>query len=303
MFRIYFSPSRQRIIVRLRPTQRKSIAGLRMANHGIAIRQGGPIVADDYRARREAGVKRSRSAGMAFLMIQPIPDGLICLTLTTASVTASLCRAAARSGFGGTFYISEGLRFLEDKTRYMKWEEIADLDAQGFEVGNHTRAHKNVNEQTPDELRADIDHIDARCRAYGITHPTTICYPGYRNGPAAVEVLRDRGFAFALRGTVPEFTYNGEGGRGPAYDPTYHDPLLVPPTGAAGPAYSLDDFKWSVDQATEGQVCVLTITAARSDHAWVHVDTDVFTTHMRYLQDNARKVTALRDLECYVPLV
>jgi len=236
-------------------------------------------------------------------MTQPIPDGLICLTFDDGvkSQHHFVVPLLEELGFGGTFYISEGLRFLEDKTRYMTWEEIADLDARGFEVGNHTRAHKNVNEQTPDELRADIDHIDARCRAYGITHPTTFCYPGYRNGPAAVEVLRDRGFAFARRGTDPEFAYNGEGGRGPAYDPTRHDPLLVPTTGAAGPAYSLDDFKWSVDQAKDGQVCVLTYHGVPDlDHAWVHVDPDVFTTHMRYLEDNNCTVIALRDLERYV---
>ena len=237
-------------------------------------------------------------------MIQPIPDGLICLTFDDGvkSQHRFVVPLLEELGFGGTFYISEGLRFLEDKTRYMTWEEIADLDARGFEVGNHTRAHKNVNEQTPDELRADIDHIDARCRAYGIAHTTTFCYPGYRNGLIAVEVLRDRGFAFARRGTDPEFAYSGEGGRGPAYDPTCHNPLLVPTTGAAGPTYSLDDFKWSVNQATDGQVCVLTYHGVPDlDHAWVHVDPDEFTTHMRYLQENSCTVIALRDLARYVP--
>ena len=196
-------------------------------------------------------------------MIQPIPDGLICLTFDDGvkSQHRFVVPLLEELGFGGTFYISEGLRFLEDKTRYMTWEEIVDLDARGFEVGNHTRAHKNVNEQTPDELRADIDHIDARCRAYGITHPTTFCYPGYRNGPAAVEVLRDRGFAFARRGTDPEFTYNGEGGCGPAYDPTRHDPLLVPTTGAVGPAYSLDDFKCPLIRRRRARFACLLITA------------------------------------------
>ena len=71
---------------------------------------------------------------MAFLMTQPIPDGLICLTFDDGvkSQHRFVVPLLEELGFGGTFYISEGLRFLEDKTRYMTWEEIADLDARGL---------------------------------------------------------------------------------------------------------------------------------------------------------------------------
>ena len=139
-----------------------------------------------------------------------------------------------------------------------------------------TRAHKNVNEQTPDELRADIDHIDARCRAYGITHPTTFAIraivtvqPQWRSCAIAASRCPSRNRSGVLQW----------GGGGPAYDPTCHD-RRSPTTCAAGPAYSLDDFKWSVNQATEGQVCCL--SRCPISIAWVHVDPDVFTTHMRY---------------------
>ena len=73
----------------------------------------------------------------------------------------------------------------------------------GFEIGNHTRAHTSVAKQTREELRADIDHIDAKCEEHGITRPDTFCYPGYTNTPEAVETLRDRGFTLARRGTSP----------------------------------------------------------------------------------------------------
>ena len=39
-------------------------------------------------------------------------------------------------GFNATFYITEGLRFLVDKERYMTWEEVAALDRDRFEIGN-----------------------------------------------------------------------------------------------------------------------------------------------------------------------
>ncbi|MGY8824138.1 MAG: polysaccharide deacetylase family protein [Candidatus Latescibacterota bacterium] len=236
-------------------------------------------------------------------MVETIPDGLVCLTFDDGvkSQHHFVAPLLEEAGFGATFYISEGLRFLDDKTRYMTWEEIADLDKRGFEIGNHTRAHIIVTSQSDAELLADIHYIDAQCHTFAIRKPTTFAYPGYSNGPEAVAVLRQRGFEFARRGPDPEFTRDNEGGRGPAYDPQQHDPLLVPTTGAAGPKYSEDDFKWSVDQATNGKICILTLHGVPDlDHAWVHTDPATFESYVRYLQDNACTVIALRDLNRYV---
>lgn len=236
-------------------------------------------------------------------MLTPIPDGLICLTFDDGvkSQYDFVAPILEKAGFGATFYLSEGLRFLEDKTRYMTWEEVADLDARGFEIGNHTRAHANVATQTPQELLADILHIDARCEEFGIRKSTTFCYPGYRNSPEAVQVLRRHGFAFARRGTDPEYAYDREGGRGPAYDPQRHDPLLIPTTGAAGPQYSMDDFKWSVAQAQSGGICVLTLHGVPDlDHAWVHTEPATFELYVQHLQDQGCTVISLADLHRYV---
>ena len=124
----------------------------------------------------------------------------------------------------------------------MTREEIADLDARGFAATTRARAKTSTS-----RLRTNCAPIlTTLMRARGIRHhPSNDSYLG-RNGPAAGGPARSRLQRFC-RGPDPEFTYNGEG-RGPAYDPTRHDPLLVPTTGAAGPAYSLDDFKWSVDR-------------------------------------------------------
>ena len=236
-------------------------------------------------------------------MAEPIPDRLICLTFDDGvkSQHDFVAPILKDLGFGATFYISEGLRFLEDKTRYMTWEEIAELDAWGFEIGNHTRDHKNVTTQSDQVLLDDIQLIDRRCEEYGISKPTTFCYPGYSNGPEAVSVLRQHGFAYARRGTDPEYTYDREGGRGPAYDPTIHDPLLIPTTGAAGPHYAFDDFKWSVEQAIDGRICVLTLHGVPDlDHAWVHTDPAVFEAYMKHLADNNCTVITLADLSRYV---
>ena len=54
-----------------------------------------------------------------------------------------------RYGFGATFYISEGLGFLDDKECYLTWEQIKKLSDDGFEIGNHTRSHPNLVQCSP----------------------------------------------------------------------------------------------------------------------------------------------------------
>ncbi len=232
-----------------------------------------------------------------------IPDKLVVLTFddgckSQATFVGPLLKSY---GFGATFYITEGLNFLTNKEAYMTWEEVRGLHDAGFEIGNHTRHHRNVTQQSAAELHADLVHIDARCETHGIPQPTTFCYPGYSHGEAAVEVLAAHGFDFARRGVAPEFPYDGEGGRGPAYNPTQHDPLLIPTTGAAGPHWSFDDFTWALAQATDGNIAILTFHGVPDlEHPWVHTEPEQFEAYMAYLAENDYSVIALRDLADYV---
>jgi peptidoglycan/xylan/chitin deacetylase (PgdA/CDA1 family) len=235
--------------------------------------------------------------------LQPIPDKLVVLTFDDGnkSDVTFVAPLLQEYGFKATFFITEGLNFLENKEHYMTWEEVRKLHEEGFEIGNHTRHHRNVNDQSREELLADLAHIDCRCQENGIPVPNTFCYPGYSHGQAAVEVLLDHGFHFARRGTAPEFTYNLEGGRGPAYDPTVHHPLLIPTTGASGPGWTSDDFVWAVEQAQGGKICVLTFHGVPAlEHPWVNTKPEAFETCMNYLQKNDCTVVALGDLAQYV---
>ena len=150
-----------------------------------------------------------------------IPDGLVVLTFDDGVKSQHTFAAPIlrECGFNATFYITEGLNFLTDKTRYLTWEEVRELHDMGFEIGNHTRQHKSVANQSGEELLSDIRHIDRQCNHHGIPIPTTFCYPGYTNTLEAVEVIKERGFTYARRGTAPEYPYHREGGRGPAYNP------------------------------------------------------------------------------------
>lgn len=236
-------------------------------------------------------------------MNKPIPDRLVALTFDDGvkSQITYVAPLLKQYGFGATFYVTEGAEVWGNGESYLTWDDARSLHDDGFEIGNHTRRHRDVREQSRAELRADLDHIDQRCQACGISKPETFCYPGYHNSPEAVEVLADWGFLFARRGVDPEYPYPSEGGRGPAYDPGIHHPLLIPTTGASGPRWTFDDFLWAIEQARDGRICVLTFHGVPDlDHPWVHTEPAMFERYMQVLYDRQCTVIALRDLKQYV---
>ncbi|MEC7867906.1 MAG: polysaccharide deacetylase family protein [Candidatus Poribacteria bacterium] len=237
------------------------------------------------------------------MSLLPIPNRLVVLTFDDGNKSdfTYVAPLLNRYGFGATFYITEGLNFLENKEYYLTWEEVHQLHQSGFEIGNHTRHHKNVNSQTQEEFLADLEYIDARCQQYNIPIPETFCYPGYNHGPQALEVLTKKGMRFARRGIYPEFPHESEGGRGPAYDPNIHHRLLIPTTGASGPNWSFDDFVWAVEQAKDEKIAILTFHGVPAlEHPWVNTFPDDFKVYMDFLNDHGFTVIALRDLSKYI---
>ena len=235
----------------------------------------------------------------------PIPDKTVVLTFDDGCKSqATFVTPILKSyGFGATFYITEGLGFLKNKEAYMTWQEVRELYDAGFEIGNHTRHHKNVKHQTVQELESDLHFIDSRCAEYGISTPTTFCYPGYSHNEEAVNIVENHGFQFARRGVAPEFPYNSEGGRGPAYNPNVHHRLLIPTTGASGPRWDFDDFTWALDQARNGNITVLTFHGVPDlEHPWVHTEPEQFEIYMEYLSVEGFTVIALQDISNYINL-
>ena len=235
--------------------------------------------------------------------LRPIPDKLVVLTFDDGNKSdyTNVAPLLKRYGFGATFFITEGLGFLNNKDHYLTWEEIRELHDEGFEIGNHTRHHNNINTLSQEEFLAELIHIDNRCETYEIPIPETFAYPGDSRGPEAIEVLKEKGYPLARRGVGPDFPYDIEGGRGPAYDPDVHHPLVIPSTGVPGPSYKFEDLVWAVDQAKNGKIAVLTFHGVPAlEHPWVDTPPEVFETYMDYLQDKECTVIALRDLLKYV---
>ena len=138
--------------------------------------------------------------------LKSIPKKLVVLTFDDCNKSdrAFVADIIKRHGFNATFYVTEGLGFLSNKAHYTTWEEIRELHDMCFEIGNHTKAHRDVRSLTKQQLDASLDHIDVRCDQFGIPKPVTFCYPGFSNNLQAVEVLDENQYLFARRGVSPE---------------------------------------------------------------------------------------------------
>lgn len=222
-----------------------------------------------------------------------IPDGLVVLTFddSVASHATFVAPLLKKHGFGATFYITEGFEFLQDKTHYLTWTQIKAMHEAGFEIGNHTRAHKGVNGQKPAEIAADLEHIERRCAEHGIPKPTTFSYPGYATSPAATVVLRERGYRFARAGGARVF------------DPAKDDPLTLPQAFDGKPDSTLAQFKAAIAQARDGKVAVITFHGVPDiRHPWVNTDPAKFEAYVAALKEAGCQVIAMRDLARYLPL-
>ncbi|HYH67754.1 MAG TPA: polysaccharide deacetylase family protein [Urbifossiella sp.] len=235
------------------------------------------------------------------LALEPIPDKLVVLTFDDSSKSHhTVARPLLKKyRFGATFFVTEGWDAATNKRDYMAWDEIAQLNKDGFEIGNHTLGHVSVTDKTLRDLPAQLRGIDARCKEYGIPKPVSFAYPGNAVTKDALAVLKEHGIRFARRGGSPEHPYKD--GRGFAYEPGLDHPLLVPTAGDARPHWTLDDLKAAVLQARGGKVAVLQFHGVPDTaHDWVSTKAEQFEAFLKHLADARYTVIALRDLARYV---
>lgn len=263
--------------------------------------------------RRDALITMARGAGLLGLSMTrvrsalavepraPIPDGLVVLTFddsvkSHATVAAPLL---ARHGFNATFFITEGFTFATNKRDYLTWDEIRGLHDAGFEIGNHTRDHLGITPMALPRLKEQLVAIDERCVARGIPRPVSFAWPGNALTPEALPILKSHGILWARRGGQPEFPY--EKGEGRAYEPGVDHPLLVPSTGDARPAWTVENLRKALDQARGGKICILQFHGVpEGEHPWVNTPKERFEEYVGELARRGCQVIALRDLSRYV---
>lgn len=235
----------------------------------------------------------------------PIPDRLVVLTFDdSAKSHYTVARPLLKEyGFGATFFITEGFDFRDNKKDYMTWDEIRQLHEDGFEIGNHTKDHLGITDQTASQLDEQLAGIERQCEAHGIPKPVTFAWPGNAMTNQAFEGLRKHGILFARRGGGPEYPY--EEGRGFAYEPGKDHPFMLPSAGDARPKWQLADLIRATEQARNGKVAILQFHGVPDTaHDWVSSSQQNFEAYLRYLHLEKYTVIALRDLQQYVdPLV
>lgn len=202
-------------------------------------------------------------------------------------------------GFSGTFFVTH--RWMDDRENFMSWGEIAEIAEMGFEIGNHSWSHANFS--TPKNaarLEGELALVENALVKAGVEKPVSFAWCGNRFGPEAVKKLRELGYRFGRRGLSPELE-NRALEPGQAYDPSRHDPLLIPTTGNAIPDWSLDFFRRVLDRADEGVVVLQFHGVPDVAHDWVHTPPERFREYMEELERQDFAVLALRDLEARLP--
>ncbi len=234
-------------------------------------------------------------------VLEPIPDRLVVLTFDDAKASHyTVVRPLLKKyGFGATFFITEGFTFRTNKEEYLTWDQIRELDRDGFEIGNHTRDHMGLSSANLPKLEEQVEAINTQCAAHGIPRPISFAYPGNAINPAGIPILESLGFRFARRGGAPEYPY--EDGNGVAYEPGRDHPLLLPTAGDARPSWTLENLKRAASQAANGRIAILQFHGAPDvEHPWVHTSRERFEQYMAYLHEQGFKAIAVRDLAKYV---
>ena len=223
--------------------------------------------------------------GFPQILKTQVPDKIVVLTFDDATasqytVVAPLLKAY---GFGATFFVCEFPTKLPDRSAYMSWEQIKALNEMGFQIGNHTRTHLNVNKASRERLLEELNYIENKCDSLTIERPTSFAYPGYNLGPEVLSVLQEKGYRVARAG----------GSR--PYDPLNDHPLLVPSW--ATNADNKEQIFKALNEAKDGKIVVLTIHGVPDvEHPWVNTPPELFREYLQYLSDNHYQVIALRDL-------
>ena len=228
-------------------------------------------------------------SGNSQILKKQIPENLVVLTFddATASQYSIVAPLLKQFGFGATFFVCEFPTKSADRSAYMNWQQIKELDKMGFEVANHTRSHAAVSKVPKAQFIDELNYIERKCDSMGIEKPSTFAYPGYNLSLPVMETLLEKGYKFARAG----------GSR--AYDPMNDYPLLVPSW--AMNATNKEQIMAAFNEARNGRIVVLTIHGVPDvEHPWVNTPPELFKEYLQYLTEHHFMVISLRDLNNYI---
>jgi peptidoglycan/xylan/chitin deacetylase (PgdA/CDA1 family) len=231
-------------------------------------------------------------------------DRIVCLTFDDAVKThrTFVAPLLKELGFGATFFVSHRW-MVDDPEHYLTWPEIAEIHQMGFEIGSHSWTHPSFAiPRNAARLPAELVLVERELRKVDIPRPLSFAWVGNHFGPEAVQQLIELDYRLARRGDTPEIPYDS-GGDGATFDPKRHHRLLIPSAGVVVPSWTLERFRRVVERARPGEVVVLQFHGVPDPHAFASTPPERFSEYMAYLKEQGFKVTALRDLERYLPKI
>jgi len=234
--------------------------------------------------------------------VNSAPKKLVVLTFDDGNISDLTTAAPILKGygFGATFYITSG---WVGKPLRLNWEQIKELNDQGFEIGNHSASHPNMLHISEDDIREQIISFDEACAEHGIPKATSFAYPGGHHDRRMVKALAAQGYLTARRAVSPEYPLYDRGGPGPLYNPSEDDPFLIPGAYVRGNLSSSDqEFEEVLSGVRDGSICVLIYHGVPDVHSHCSTSVELFTKDMQYLKDNGFKVISVRDLSKYIDL-
>jgi len=229
------------------------------------------------------------TAGALGLAQTGIPDRLVVLTFDDGPVSHATFVAPLlkKYDFGATFFICEFPPNFADKSMYMSWEQMASLHEMGFEVGNHTIAHKGVARSTRAEFDQALADLEKKAYALGIPKMVSFAYPSYTYNDMAIEVLKAHGYKYARTGLDRN------------YDPKTDSPYVIP--GFTANSENRPAILKALDEAKDGHITVLTFHGVPDkEHPWVTLAPEMFEDYLGVLKEKRFTAIALRDLEKYL---
>jgi len=213
-----------------------------------------------------------------------LPDKTVVLTFDDGCIShyTYVAPLLKKYGFKATFYVCE-FPGWPDSTKYMSWAQIKQLSDWGFEIGNHTAHHQNVDGLTDAQLRTEITYVERKCDSLHIPKPTSFAYPAYVTSQVSLKILTEMGYITARVG----------GDR--AFDPAKDDRLTLPSYTLLSNNRQL--FYDAVNQAKDGKAVVFTIHGVPdAAHPWVTVPPALFEEYIKYLHDQHFKVVTMEKL-------
>jgi peptidoglycan/xylan/chitin deacetylase (PgdA/CDA1 family) len=127
-------------------------------------------------------------------------------------VVRTIVPTLALFGFTCTAYVVPG---RVGNGRHMSWSELAEIQAAGSEVGNHTMEHPRLAELPTDQVDWQIREADRLLRSELPAPPETMAFPHGSADARSVHVVRELGYRMARMTTLGCATPGG-------------DPLQVP---------------------------------------------------------------------------